>query len=314
MMSPFLGELIGTAILILLGNGVVANVVLKGTKGEGAGWIVIAWGWGMAVFVAVFTVAAFSGAHINPAVSVALAVAGKFPWASVPMYVIAQFLGAMIGTTLVWAMYYDHFGQTENQDLKLAVFCTGPAIRNTQAAPACDMVVGARTKLDNVPWTRRPAKAALTWLASYLAEQPIPDLNSGVRVLRKSLVGRFTHILPSGFSFTTTITLAMLCNGYHVRFEPIEYRKRIGQSKIRPRNALQFLILIIRTATLFNPLRLFLPLGGVPFGIGGAKLAYDLSGWNVSDGAIMGLLAGLIIWSVGVLADLTSRTLLGLGR
>ena len=101
MMSPFLGELIGTAILILLGNGVVANVVLKGTKGEGAGWIVIAWGWGMAVFVAVFTVAAFSGAHINPAVSVALAVAGKFPWASVPMYVIAQFLGAMIGTTLV---------------------------------------------------------------------------------------------------------------------------------------------------------------------------------------------------------------------
>jgi glycerol uptake facilitator protein len=140
MMSPFLGELIGTAILILLGNGVVANVVLKGTKGEGAGWIVIAWGWGMAVFVAVFTVAAFSGAHINPAVSVALAVAGKFPWASVPMYVIAQFLGAMIGTTLVWAMYYDHFGQTESQDLKLAVFCTGPAIRNTPINLICEIV------------------------------------------------------------------------------------------------------------------------------------------------------------------------------
>jgi glycerol uptake facilitator protein len=131
MMNPFLGELLGTAILILLGNGVVANVVLKGTKGEGGGWIVITWGWGMAVFVAVFTVAAFSGAHINPAVSVGLAVAGKFPWASVPSYVIAQFLGAMIGTTLVWAVYYDHFARTDNQDLKLAVFCTGPAIRNT---------------------------------------------------------------------------------------------------------------------------------------------------------------------------------------
>jgi glycerol uptake facilitator protein len=130
-MNPFLGELLGTAILILLGNGVVANVVLKGTKGEGGGWIVITWGWGMAVFVAVFTVAAFSGAHINPAVSVGLAVAGKFPWASVPSYVIAQFLGAMIGTTLVWAVYYDHFARTDNPDLKLAVFCTGPAIRNT---------------------------------------------------------------------------------------------------------------------------------------------------------------------------------------
>lgn len=129
MMNPFLGELIGTAILILLGNGVVANVVLRGTKGEGAGWIVIAWGWGMAVFVAVFTVAAFSGAHINPAVSLGLAAAGKFPWASVPGYVLAQFLGAMLGTALVWAMYYEHFRHTENHDLKLAVFCTGPAIR-----------------------------------------------------------------------------------------------------------------------------------------------------------------------------------------
>lgn len=130
MMNPFLGEVIGTAILMLLGNGVVANVVLSGTKGEGSGWIVIAWGWGMAVFVAVFTVAAFSGAHINPAVTVALAIAGKFAWSGVPGYIIAQFLGAAIGTTLVWLAYKDHFAKTENADLKLAVFCTGPAIRN----------------------------------------------------------------------------------------------------------------------------------------------------------------------------------------
>lgn len=130
MMTPFLGELIGTAILILLGNGVVANVVLHGTKGSGAGWIVIAWGWGMAVFVAVFTVAAFSGAHINPAVTVALAITGKFAWSGVPAYVLAQFLGAAIGAFLVWLVYRDHFAATADPDLKLACFCTGPAIRN----------------------------------------------------------------------------------------------------------------------------------------------------------------------------------------
>ena len=132
-MNPFLGEVIGTALLILLGNGVVANVVLKDTKGQDSGWIVIAWGWAMAVFVAVFTVAAFSGAHLNPAVSVGLAVAGKFEWARVPAYVIAQFLGAFIGSFLVWLLYRPHFAATEDQDHKLAVFCTGPAIRDTAA-------------------------------------------------------------------------------------------------------------------------------------------------------------------------------------
>lgn len=129
-MSPFLGEIIGTAILLLLGNGVVANVVLTGTKGNGAGWIVIAWGWGMAVFVAVFTVAAFSGAHLNPAVSVGLAVAGKFEWAKVPAYLLAQFVGAMLGAAAVWLLYRPHFAQTDDRDLKLACFCTAPAVRD----------------------------------------------------------------------------------------------------------------------------------------------------------------------------------------
>ncbi len=139
-MTPFLGELIGTAILILLGNGVVANVVLAGTKGEGGGWIVITWGWGMAVFVAVFTVAAFSGAHINPAVTVGLAIAGKFDWAMVPLYIIAQFLGAFIGSFLVWLFYRQHFGLTEDKDLKLACFCTGPAIRDPIANVICETI------------------------------------------------------------------------------------------------------------------------------------------------------------------------------
>ncbi len=130
-MTPFIAEIIGTAFLLLLGDGVVANVVLKCTKGENSGWIVISFGWGMAVFVAVFIVAAYSGAHINPAVTLGLAVAGKFAWAKVPLYLLAQFIGAAIGAFLVWLHYRDHFAATPDGDAKLAVFCTGPAIRNT---------------------------------------------------------------------------------------------------------------------------------------------------------------------------------------
>lgn len=130
-MEPFIAELIGTAILLLLGDGVVANVVLNKTLGQNAGWIVITWGWGMAVFVAVFVVGPFSGAHINPAVTIGLATAGVFPWEMVPIYLAAQFLGAAIGAGLVWLHYRPHFAATEDADAKLGVFCTGPAIPNT---------------------------------------------------------------------------------------------------------------------------------------------------------------------------------------
>ena len=130
-MSAFTAELVGTALLLLLGDGVVANVVLKGTKGSGSGWIVISWGWAMAVFVAVFCVAPFSGAHLNPVVTIGLAVVGKFPWAQVPTYVAAQFIGAALGAFLMWVHFYPHFGATEDKNAKLAVFCTGPAIRQT---------------------------------------------------------------------------------------------------------------------------------------------------------------------------------------
>ncbi|GJM33386.1 MAG: putative glycerol uptake facilitator protein [Saprospiraceae bacterium] len=129
-MSPFLAEIMGTAMLILLGNGVVANVVLEKSKGENSGWIVIAFGWGMAVFIGVFMVAGISGAHINPAVTIGLAVAGTFPWASVPSYILAQFIGAFIGATLVWLHYKPHFDATKDPDLKLAAFSTSPAIPN----------------------------------------------------------------------------------------------------------------------------------------------------------------------------------------
>lgn len=128
-MSPFISEFVGTSILLLLGNGVVANVVLSKTKGNGSGWIVITFGWAMAVFVGVYTSAAASGAHLNPAVTIGLALKSG-DWSKVPVYIGAQMLGAMFGSLLVWLSYRQHFDETENKDLKLAVFCTAPAIRN----------------------------------------------------------------------------------------------------------------------------------------------------------------------------------------
>ncbi|MBC3846011.1 aquaporin family protein [Winogradskyella echinorum] len=130
-MTPFVAEVIGTAILILLGGGVVANVVLNKTIGNNSGWIVITTGWALAVYVAVVIAGPYSGAHINPAVTVSLAVAGSFSWSEVPMYILAQMLGAMIGATTVWLTYKSHFDETEDADTKKAVFCTAPAIRNT---------------------------------------------------------------------------------------------------------------------------------------------------------------------------------------
>ena len=129
-MEKYLAEFIGTAILILLGNGVVANVVLKQTKGHGSGWIVICVGWGMAVFVAVFCTADISGAHITPAVTFGLAVAEVFPWGQVPGYIAAQVLGAIFGATLVYFTYRHHYDATDDPAAKLATFSTAPAIRS----------------------------------------------------------------------------------------------------------------------------------------------------------------------------------------
>ena len=129
-MSEFTAELIGTMLVILLGNGVVANVVLKGTKGNNAGWMVITTGWALAVFVGVVIAAPYSGAHLNPAVTLALAIVDKFSWGKVGMFLLAQFIGAAIGSFLVWVVYRDHFNSTPDADTQLAVFSTSPAIRN----------------------------------------------------------------------------------------------------------------------------------------------------------------------------------------
>src|SRR3712207_3680937 len=129
-MEAYIGEFIGTMILIILGDGVVAAVLLRNSKAEHSGWIVITFGWAMAVAIAVYA-AAISGAHINPAVTVGLASVGAFPWGMVPGYIIAQLLGAFVGAVLVWITYYDHWKETDDPVLKLGVFSTIPQIRNT---------------------------------------------------------------------------------------------------------------------------------------------------------------------------------------
>ena len=132
-MDIFPAEVIGTAILILLGDGVVAAVLLAHSKAQNSGWIVITFGWGMAVAMAVYAVAQFSGAHLNPAVTIGTAVIGNTEWSDVPAYLGGEFVGAFVGATLVWAAYSNHWAATEDPGLKLAVFCTAPAIRNTVA-------------------------------------------------------------------------------------------------------------------------------------------------------------------------------------
>lgn len=132
-MTPFVAEVLGTALLITLGNGVVANVLLNKTNGQNSGWIVITFGWCIAVFTGVYVSAAASGAHLNPAVTIALAITEKFNWADVPLYILAQFIGAIIGSLLVYLIYQRHFAATTDAGAKLSVFATGPAIRDSSA-------------------------------------------------------------------------------------------------------------------------------------------------------------------------------------
>lgn len=130
-MTAFIGEFLGTAILIILGNGVVANAVLDKTKGNNAGWLSITFGWAMAVFAAVLVSSWYSKAHLNPAVTLGFAAIGNFPWEEVPKYLLAQIAGAMAGSVIVWIAYKQHFDETTSANNKLAAFCTGPALRHS---------------------------------------------------------------------------------------------------------------------------------------------------------------------------------------
>lgn len=129
-LTPFLAELVGTMLLIVFGGGVVGGVLMRKSKAEGAGWVVITIGWGLAVAIAVYAVGQFSGAHINPAVTLGLAAIGEFPWAEVPMYILAQMIGAFIGAVVVFFHYLPHWKETTDSGLKLAVFSTDPAVRH----------------------------------------------------------------------------------------------------------------------------------------------------------------------------------------
>lgn len=139
-MSPYVAEFVGTLLLILMGNGVVAGVVLKGTKSENAGWFTIVLGWGLAVSLAIYAVGRISQAHLNPAITLALFVNGDFPGEHVLGYILAQFGGAFLGAVLVWLFYYQHWDRTTDAATKLAVFSTGPAIRNPIANVFCEII------------------------------------------------------------------------------------------------------------------------------------------------------------------------------
>ncbi len=171
-----------------------------------------------------------------------------------------------------------------------------------------DMVVGDRgASMKNVPMIRKPAKWMLNSLASFLAERRLNDLNSGLRVFRKSELVPFVPLLPQKFSFTTTITLCMSCNGKRMIYTPINYGKRVGKSKIRPVDFLNFIILVLRVIVLFNPLRIFIPLGLGLIGLGTVKFVYDIYMDNLSETTIFSFLAAMIIWSLGLIADMISR-------
>ncbi|UOR11760.1 MIP/aquaporin family protein [Halobacillus amylolyticus] len=139
-MSEFVAELIGTMILIIFGSGVVGGVVLKDSKAEGAGWVVVTIGWGLAVTMGVYAVGSFTGAHINPAVTLGFAAAGEFPWSKVPLYVSAQMIGAAIGAVIVFFNYLPHWKKTKDQAAKLGVFATDPAVRSPSSNLVSEMV------------------------------------------------------------------------------------------------------------------------------------------------------------------------------
>jgi len=172
-----------------------------------------------------------------------------------------------------------------------------------------DMVVGARTGEDvHIPTLRKPAKWIFAKLANYLVAMEIPDLNSGLRVMKKAVVMEFFRLLPSGFSFTSTITLAMLVNDYNVKYIPISYHPRVGRSKIHPiRDTLNFLSLIVRTILYFNPLRVFLPLGVLLLLLAAIKMGYDLvtyTGLHIAGSTIVAVMMALQVITLGLVADL----------
>jgi glycerol uptake facilitator protein len=184
-MHTLAAEFIGTALLVLFGDGVVANVILNRTKGQNSGWIVIAVGWGVAVAMAIYAVGRISGAHLNPAVTIGLAAIGSFAWADVPGYIAAQMAGAFVGAVLVWLAYFPHWAPTADSGTKLAVFSTGPAIRHTAGNLICEIIgtvvllFGVLAIAANAQTLSRPGDVDL----SYVFSRGLQPLLVGVLVL-----------------------------------------------------------------------------------------------------------------------------------
>ena len=184
-MQNFLAEFLGTMLLIVLGDGVVANVILDKTKGHNSGWIVITVGWGIAVAMAAYAVGRISGAHLNPALTIGLASIGSFPWSDVPSYIAAQMLGAFTGAIIVWVAYLPHWRETADPATKLGVFCTGPAIRAplpnvlSEAIGTAVLVFGILALAANAQTLSRPGDVDLT----YVFSRGLQPLLVGVLVL-----------------------------------------------------------------------------------------------------------------------------------
>ena len=176
-----------------------------------------------------------------------------------------------------------------------------------------DMVVGARTKKSKISLLRRPGKKILGITANYLAGMKIPDLNSGFRALKKSLALEFMHILPNSFSFSTTISLALITSGYSVKYVPIEAPERVGRSKIKPfRDGFRFILMIVRTIALFNPLKIFLPISILLFLSGVSYLIYEVIFYtDISDTSLLLIISSLLIFFFGILSDQVSVLIRG---
>ena len=187
------------------------------------------------------------------------------------------------------------------------------AARLWESASQNDMVVGSRTALLHSPLWRMPGKWLLGALANYLVRQRIPDLNSGLRILHRETVLRYLHLCPSGFSFSTTITLVMLHRGYNVAYVPIDVRKRTGKSSISIRTGFQTLLLILRLAALIDPLRVFVPASFV-IGLTGVlwEIPYAISGRGISVGSMMAIVTGVLLFALGLICDQISQLRMGL--
>ena len=198
-------------------------------------------------------------------------------------------------------LFMDADGQHKPSDIKKLIQYIGEY----------DMVVGARTKKSKISLLRRPGKKILSITANYLAGMKIPDLNSGFRALKKGVAMEFMHILPNTFSFSTTITLALITSGYSVKYVPIEAPERVGTSKIKPfRDGFRFVLMIIRTITLFNPLKVFIPISISLFIIGFLYLLHDLILYlNIPDTSVLLIVSSIIIFFFGVLSDQVSSLL-----